>query len=247
MKTAKFTAKINDGRYARAISSSARALVASVLLGGVALGFTACGGGGGDEAQLRVFHASPDAPNVDVLIDGDSILENVPYSVASDFIGIDAGDRRVQVNVAGTDTSAIETHAVFAKDTDYVLVAVDKVAKISPLVFTADRTTPESGSARVRVLHSAASAPAVDVYVTAVDAGISNATPTLSNVPFKAISDYLTVPAGTYDVFVTVAGTKNIAIQAKGLEIADQLVATVAALDAKGGGAPFSLQVLDER
>jgi len=29
--------------------------------------------------------------------------------------------------------------------------------------------------------------------------------------------------------------------------IADQLVATVAALDAKGGGAPFTLQVLDER
>jgi hypothetical protein len=97
------------------------------------------------------------------------------------------------------------------------------------------------------VLHAAASAPAVDVYVTAPDAGLANAQPTLSNVPFKAISDYLTVPAGTYDVFVTVAGTKNIAIQAKGLAIADRLVATVAALDATGGGAPFSLEVLDER
>jgi hypothetical protein len=68
----------------------------------------------------------------------------------------------------------------------------------------------------------------------------------LTNVPFKAISDYLTVPAGTYDVLVTVANTKTVAIQAKGLNLTDQLVATVAALDAKGGGAPFSLQVLAE-
>jgi hypothetical protein len=224
-----------------------RPLLSSVLLGSLALGLVACGGSDSDESRVRVFHASPDAPNVDVLIDGGRVLENVPYPVASDFIGIDAGDRRVQVNVAGTDTSAIDTHAVFEKNTDYVVVAANKVAEISPLVFTADRTPPERGSARIRVLHSAPSAPAVDVYVTEPDAGIADATPTLSRVPFKAISDYLTVPAATYDVFVTIAGTKNIAIQAKSLVVADQLVATVAALDAKGGGSPFSLQVLDER
>jgi hypothetical protein len=69
----------------------------------------------------------------------------------------------------------------------------------------------------------------------------------LSNVPFKALSDYLSVPAGSFDVAVTLAGTKKVAIEAKGLEIPAGLVATVAALDAQGGGAPFSLQVLDER
>jgi hypothetical protein len=232
---------------ARLLGKMALTVVSTISLFSGVLGLTGCGDSNNDEARVRVFHASPDAPNVDVLIDGGKVLENVPYKVASDFLGIDAGDRRVQVNVTGTDTSAIDTHAVFAEDTDYMIVAADKVARITALVFTADRTTPESGSARVRVLHAAASAPVVDVYVTAPDAGIANAQPTLSGVPFKAISDYLTVPAGTYDVFVTVAGTKNVAIQAKGLAIADQLVATVAALDATGGGAPFSLEILDER
>ena len=221
-------------------------LLGRLALASIIMGFVACGNSD-DEAHIRVFHASPDAPNVDVLIDGGRVLENVPYAAASDFLGIDAGDHRVQVNLAGTDVSAIDTQAVFTKDTDYMIVAADKVAKITPLVFTADRSTPESGSVRVRVLHAAASAPVVDVYVTAPDAGIANTQPTLSNLPFKAISDYLTVPAGTYDVFVTVAGTKNIAIQAKGLVVEDQLIATVVALDAKGGGAPFSLEVLDER
>jgi hypothetical protein len=212
------------------------------------LTLSGCGDSNSDsQTSVRVFHASPDAPNVDVLLNGGRVLENVPYAAASDFLPVDSGDTRVQVNVAGTDTTAIDAHLNLEEDTDYLIVAADKVARIAPLVFTADRTVPSAGSAKVRVLHSAASAPAVDVYVTAPDAGIANASPVLSNVPFKAMSDYLTVPSGTYDVAVTVAGTKQVAIEAKGLVIADQLVATVAALDAVGGGAPFSLQVLDER
>jgi len=224
-----------------------RATLFGLVLTGLAAGFTGCGDSNNNEARVRVFHASPDAPNVDVLINGGRILENVPYKAASDFLGIDSGDTRVQVNVTGTDTSAIDTHVVFDEDTDYMIVAADKVAQITPLVFTADRSRPEAGSAKLRVLHAAASAPAVDVYVTAPDAGIANAQPVLSNVPFKTMSDYLTVPAGSYDVFVTLAGTKRVAIEARALAVSDGLVGTVAALDEVGGGAPFSLEVLDER
>jgi hypothetical protein len=224
-----------------------RAIVSGVAMIGLIAGFSGCGDNNSNEAKVRVFHASPDAPNVDVFINGGRILENVPYKEASDFLGIDSGDTRVQVNVTGTDTSAIDTHVDFAEDTDYMIVAADKVAQITPLVFAADRSRPEAGSAKLRVLHAAASAPNVDVYVTAPDAGIAKAQPVLSNVPFKAMSDYLPVPAGSYDVFVTLRGTKTVAIEARGLAVGDGLVATVAALDAAGGGAPFSLQVLDER
>ncbi len=218
-----------------------------LVVTGFILGLVGCGDDNNSEARVRVFHASPDAPNVDVLIDGGRILEDIPYTAASDFLGVDAGDRRLQVNVTGTETSAIDTHVVFAEDADYMVVAAGKVSQIAPLVFPSDRSEPDAGLARVRVLHSAPSAPNVDVYVTAPGAGIADVQPVLSNVPFKAISDYLTIPAGSYDIFVTLRGTKNIAIEARGLVIADRLVATVAALDAVGGGAPFSLQVLDER
>lgn len=219
-----------------------RAALASLLFSVIG-----CGNGGDtSEARVRVFHASPDAPSVDVLVNGGRILENVPYSAASEFLPVDPGAARIQVNVAGTDTTAIDATLELAEDTDYLVVAADKVAKIAPLVFTADRKTPESGTARVRVLHSAASAPAVDVYVTAPGQGLGSSNPVLANVPFKAISDYLSVPEGSYDVTVTVAGTKTVAIQAKSLAIPEGLVATVAALDAQGGGAPFSLKILDE-
>jgi hypothetical protein len=71
--------------------------------------------------------------------------------------------------------------------------------------------------------------------------------PVLAGVPFGVISDYLEVPAGSYDLFVTPTGTQDVAIEARGVAIADGFIGTVAALDKKGGGAPFSLKVLDER
>ncbi len=219
----------------------------AVIACGLAFALQGCGDSNKDEPTLRVLHASPDAPNVDVLVDGGQLLENVPYTTASDFLGLDAGDKRIKVNVTGTDTSVIDTHATLAENTDYMVVAAGKAAEITPLIFTADRSTPDPDSARVRVLHGAASAPAVDVYVTAADTPIARTEPVLKNVPFKAISDYLTVKPGVYDVFVTLAGTKTVAIEARGLTISDQLIATVVALDAVGGGAPFSLAVLDER
>jgi hypothetical protein len=206
-----------------------------------------CGGDGNDEARVRVFHASPDAPNVDVLIDGGRVLENVPYTVSSGFLHVDAGERRFQVQVTGTDVTAIDATVPLEGDTDYVVIASNRVANIAPIVTTADRSAPPAGQAKVRVFHGAPSAPAVDVYVTAPGADIGTAEPVLSNVPFSAISDYLTVPAGSYDVKVTVAGTKTVAIRADALQVEAGLVAMVAALDAKGAGSPFSLAVLDER
>src|SRR5690606_27820043 len=50
---------------------------------------------------------------------------------------------------------------------------------------------PDPSRARVRVVHASPDAPTVDVWV--------NDALTLENVPFKAVSDYLSVPGGTYN------------------------------------------------
>lgn len=214
----------------------------------MALTFIACGDGGVEvEARMRVFHASPDAPNVDVSIDGGRILEDVPYGVASEFLPLPVGRRHLTVSPSGGDALVIDAPLRLLPGTNYLAVAAGKLTEIEPLVFIADRSVPPSGSVRVRALHTAASAPAVDIYVTAPGASISDINPVLSSVPFKAISDYLTVPAGLYDIRVTIAGTKTVAIQALNIELPAGLVATVAALDDGGGGAPFSLKLLDER
>ena len=124
------------------------------------------------------------------------------------------------------------------------MVAANKVASIEPLVLADDNTAPASGKVKVRIVHGAPSAPAVDVYVTAPGASLTSATPTLSKVPFKGVSAYLPVDAGSYQVRVTVAGTKTVAIDSGKVDLAAGQIRTIVAVDNAGGGSPFGAVIL---
>src|SRR5918994_7467978 len=60
------------------------------------------------EARVRVVHASPDAPSVDVLVDDNRVLTAVPYLAASGYLDVPSGSRNVKVNAAGTATTVID-------------------------------------------------------------------------------------------------------------------------------------------
>src|SRR5262245_54902829 len=60
------------------------------------------------QPTLRVLHASPDAPNVDVLVDGAVALSNVPFQAGSGYLPLPAGPHRLQVAPAGTTTAVID-------------------------------------------------------------------------------------------------------------------------------------------
>ena len=86
-----------------------------------------------------------------------------------------------------------------------------------------------TGTALVRVAHLSPNTPAVDIWL---DGKVVDG---LKNVPFKAVSGYLSIPAGKHDIAVYVAGTSsNPAIDVKGLAL-DAKAYTVAAIGVLGG------------
>jgi hypothetical protein len=196
------------------------------------------------QSRVRVVHASPDAPNVDVLLDNSKVLSDVPYLASSAYLETSAGDHNLKVNAAGTSTTAIDADVTLADGTDYTVIASDLVAQITPIVLQDDNTAPAAGNARVRAIHGAPSAPAVDIYVTAPGADLTTATPVLTGVGFGDVADYLEVPAGDYQVRITPAGTKLVVIDSGALTLQSGQVRTAIAVDAAGGGAPFDLLVL---
>jgi hypothetical protein len=198
------------------------------------------------QARLRVVHASPDAPAVDVLVDDAAALSNVEYLTASDYVELADGAHNEKVNAAGTSTTVIDADVDLADGTDYTVIASGLLDAIQPIVLEDDNSTPAAGTARVRAIHGAPSAPAVDVYVTAPGADLEAASPALSNVAFGAVADYLEVPAGDYQVRVTPAGTKTVVIDSGALTLTSGQVRTAIAVDAPGGGAPFDLLILDD-
>jgi hypothetical protein len=127
------------------------------------------------------------------------------------------------------------------------VIATGPVAAIAPLVLEDDLTTPAAGNIKLRLVHASPTAGPVDIYVTAPGADLTTVTPTLANVPFRAASDYLEVPAGTYRVRITPAGSKTVAIDVDGVTLTSGQIRTAVAVDAPGGGAPLGAILLADR
>jgi len=161
---------------------------------------TASGGG----ARVRVAHLSPDAPNVDVVVDGAEAFTDIPFEAITDYAELPAGDYFVQVEPAGpgvTGPFVIEADLTLEAGMDYTVVASDVLANITPIVLVDDNSAPAAGNAHVRFFHGSADAPAVDIYVAGTDLAL------FENVAFGETGTYTPVPAGTYDLEVRVAGT----------------------------------------
>lgn len=199
----------------------------------------------GPTASVRVVHASPDAPAVDVYADGTRVVSGAPYQSASGFLTVAAGTRNIAVTPAGATTPrVIDANVPLAAGSFTTIVAVDKLADIEPLVITESATGPAAGFVRVRVGHVAPDVPAVDVYVTSPGAALEDSSPTLGNVPFKAVSDALSVAAGDYRIRITATGDATPVFDSGTVSLAAGADLVLLAVAEDEGHSPVSLLTL---
>lgn len=200
-------------------------------------------------ANIRVIHGSPDTPPVSVFVNENFAQPFVPslaYPQFTPYVSVPAGTYDVKVTPEGNPgVIAIDADLTLAAGTEYSVYALGRLAQIAPLVTTDDRRRLAT-QAKVRIVHGAPGAGTVDIYVTAPGAGIANAAPAFTNVPFRADTGFVSLAQGAYDVTVTPAGTKTAAIGPARLTLDNTGVYTVIARDAPGGGAPFGVILIDE-
>ncbi len=215
-----------------------------LALGVTALSLFGCGGSGHSvtETKLRVVHASPNAPNVDVVVGGAVAFSNVPY-FSEGLRTLPAGTTQVRVRATGGTTDVINASPILAVGNYTTILAVNNLAQIEPLVVTEPDLGPGVGQARVRLVHASPSTGNVDIYVTTPTATLP-ATPTVANVPFKGVSAALTVASGNYRVRITPAGTPGtIAIDTGSIALPSNSVTIAAALDKASGGSPLTARL----
>jgi len=169
------------------------------------------------QVRLRVLHAAPDAPMVDVYATapGDDLSVSSAvgsFSFKEDLgpIEVAAGDYQIRVTLANDPQSVVFDSGTLALgDGDNLLVAAVEntatgSAPISLVALTGsgsleilDVNTP----ADLRVIHASPDAPAVDVTVND-----NFGAPLVTNLAYSAFTDFVTVPADTYNVKVTPTG-----------------------------------------
>lgn len=200
-----------------------------------------------DEARVRVLHASPDAPAVDVYINDEIVgaLTNVPFGAISDYLTVPAGTYNIKVYATGDNmTAVIAADVTVDAGMSYTIAAINPLASIEPAIFI-DNPSLNETEAFVRVVHLSPDAPAVDVAPDGADAIIAG-------LEFPDATDYLALPPNTYDLEVRLAGTDTVALQLDPLELGAGRAYSVFALgsaaeQAVGGNSLTVLVVIDDQ
>ncbi|HMO35170.1 MAG TPA: DUF4397 domain-containing protein [Gemmatales bacterium] len=165
-------------------------------------------------AGLQIIHNSPYeiAAEVDIYVNDALFLDNVPYQAATGFLNVPSG---VDLNIAiapGNSTSVAD--AVFSTTVNledgknYIAVALGDPLSTNPAnsfglaVTDLGRTTGSTGDGvDVLILHGSPDAPTVDVRAR----GVATLVNDFSFREFANAGDYLTVPAGSYTLDITLA------------------------------------------
>jgi len=206
-----------------------------------------------DEPQLRVTHASSDAPLVAITINGKVVdgLEEVDYQVASGFLNLEEGTYNIGVEAllaGGEKTEVIGANLDFAPDMQYDIIALNSAADIEPVVLSRESIGPEAGEVRIDVLHAHPDVSGVDIYL-ATDETIDGVEPSVGGLEFKIDSPDLpvTISSGTYRIRVTLAGEKSVVFDSGELELAGGSDLMITAVPNVDGGAvsPVNLLVAD--
>jgi len=141
-----------------------------------------------DTGQVRVAHASPDAPNVDVFLNDDEVLSDVAFTTVSEYLDVPAGEQTVKITTADDpETVPLEGPVTVEAGTAYTVAAVGELAEDSfePKVLVDDFSQSEDKAGAVRVLHASPDAGPVDV--TAADGDLT----VVDDIDFKSAAEYV--------------------------------------------------------
>lgn len=124
-------------------------------------------------ARLRVVHASPDAPAVDIYADGGLLVPDVAYTEAAGYLSVPPGTYDIDIVPEGAPLSASVSSFPLTLDaaTDYTAVATGFLGSTDPadsfrvLALAEEPLSPTNGTFDARLVHASPSAPTVDIDV----------------------------------------------------------------------------------
>lgn len=120
-------------------------------------------------AQLRLVHASPDAPALDIYVDGQRLITAMRFTDATSYVSPPASNHSVQVFATTTGSAAtalVATTVDFQDGVAYTIVVADRLARLGAVVLTDNLATIVGAQSYIRVIHASPDAPAVaDVAV----------------------------------------------------------------------------------
>lgn len=223
---------------ARAIMTRSKLLVAVALVAALAAGVVMAPQGADAQqatGRVRIMHASPDTPPVDIFVDGQKAVTALAFPNNTGYVALPAGGHNVKVFVSpsdGTGTPALQATLDVVAGKDVTVLATGRVGdgSLALTLFEDDNRTPSGNNAHIRLIHASPDAPPVNVAVAGTDTNV------FTGVAFRNVSPYVPVPAGTYSLDVKVNATGATVLTIPNLKLDARTVYTAVAVGLAGNG-----------
>ncbi len=218
---------------ALALAAAASAVGLSVAQTPTPQGTVSPGGAPSNMAGLRVVHAVPDGPAIDVSANNVALFCNLPFKTVTRYASVAPGSTTIMVTPTGANQPTVmNTTVTLNANVGHTVVATGMMSSIQPLVLTDDNSAPPAGQVKVRFAQVAPNAPNVDV-------AIRGGPVLFTNVAFMNATNYLNIGQGTFDLEVRVTGTSNVILTMPGIMLNQGTVYTVFAMGLVNGQPPL--------
>lgn len=186
------------------------------------------------DSYVRILHASPDAPPVDIYSNGNLIAKNLSYKQLTNYVPVKPQEYKVEVFPAGRKTnSVISTRLAVPPKSSFTVAAVGMLSDISFFpIMEIYMPMPDKRGSFVRFVNLSPNTPVAIITMT-------DGAKLFSDVGYKDYTDYIYTPPGVYTLEVIPEGQKNAALTVPNVKLDPGTVYTIYVVGLMGERPPL--------
>ena len=159
------------------------------------------------EAQVRVIHATPDTPGLDIYQGPNALAFNLDFGAVTSYIPLTPGTYTINADTAGSKQVLSSAKATFAASTQYTVLLGNSTANLQQLTLTDQNQPAPAGQIALRFVNQATRTGAVDIYLVPAGQRLASVSPLVTGIAFGINTGYINVPASIYSLIMLPATT----------------------------------------
>lgn len=212
-------------------------LAATLLIAG-------CGSNQGDrdlKTNLRIINGLSEIEPLDILIDGRLSFEKMRYLESTGYFSVSSGPRDIRAVASGSLTTVAQSTASLSDDRDQTFLVYGSRDNPRGTMILDDADESPSGTVKLRAIGVAAQLNSVDLYLISRNSSIDDFPPTIRGVRLGGASDYILGLPGTYSLWLTDQGTKDVKAFIPNAVFEERRLYNLLIAEAKTGNSPFTV------
>lgn len=155
---------------------------------------------------VRVFHAAPQAPKVDVYVDGNLAFSDLEFKEFTKYVYLDEGNHKVDVYLAGTKENPVISQTVDVPDGEMITVAATGNLNDLSLLAIPDNVSQEMSDSysTFRIIHLSPDAPAINI--------LEGEETLFEDIEFREGTEYIDVEPGKHNVKIALSSDGKVVL-----------------------------------